>query len=227
MRVLIVDSNIMRESWGASDLRRYATSVAGSTVVVRRAPQEDLPTSPRLFDRIVLSGSLTPACEDAPWVAGLEAFVRAAVAERKPILGVCYGHQLVARALGGKHLVRRGDRPEFGWARIEVTSETRLFKGLPRVFYSFESHFDEVIEPPPGARGVARSEDCPVQAYEFDSMPVFGIQFHPERDLAGAKRTIAERRRTGEPKKLLRPDEGEKLYDPKVAETLFSNFFAL
>lgn len=226
MRILIVDSNILRESWGAADLRRYATAVAGATVEVRRAPQEDLPPSAGKYDRIVLSGSLTPASEDAPWIARLEEFIRSAVGERKPVLGVCYGHQIVARALGGKHLVRRGDRPEFGWARIEVVSETRLFKGLPGVFHSFQSHFDEVIEPPPGARRVAKSEDCPVQAYEFDAMPVFGIQFHPERDLEGARRTIAERRKKGEPKKLLRPDEGEKLYDPKVAETIFANFFA-
>jgi GMP synthase (glutamine-hydrolysing) len=227
MRILIIDNNIMPAYWGAGDLRAFAAAVPGASVYVRRGPQRDLPRDLAAYDRVVISGSMTPALDDAPWISELHEAVGRLLDLRKPVLGVCYGHQTLARVLGGKETVHRGSRPEFGWSRIEQLAPSALLKGVPEVFHSFSAHYDELTKLPPGARHLARSELCEYQAFQLEDRPVYGIQFHPEKDLAEAEKTFEERRRKGEPKLLLHPNEGPKLYDPKVGETIFRNFFEL
>jgi len=158
--------------------------------------------------------------------------MRKAVSENKAVLGICYGHQSLIRALGpehdqGKALVRRAERAEFGWSLIKTLHPSPLLAGLPEEFYSFSSHFDEAAELPAGMKRFACSEDCEIQACQLEGHPVFGIQFHPEKDLPGANRTLAYRKKVGKPEILLRPELGSKLYDPKVGETLFRNFLTL
>ncbi len=227
MRVLIVDNNIDPDCWGAGDLRRLARLAPGATITVRRAPQEDLPREPWHFDRIIVSGSKTSVLEEAPWISALDEFIRRAVDAGKPYLGVCYGHQALARALGGKSTVRQAKRGEFGWARIERLAPSRLLEGLPDSFHSFAWHKDEVCGLPEGARALARSETCPIQAFELKSDPVFGIQFHPEREPAEAEKSLAARRKKGQTQDMLNAGLGRRLYDPKVGETLFRNFLEL
>ena len=227
MRILIIDNNIDRLWWGSENLRRYARAQTGSTVITRRAPHDDLPESPADFDRIVVSGSKTGAGDDAPWIETLLEFIREAVALGKPYLGICYGHQALARALGGKETVRRGVKGEFGWAKIETLAPFPLFEGLPKEFYSFQSHYDEVQALPPGVTCFAKSDDCPIQAIQLAGKPVFGIQFHPEKSLPDAERSFSEERKLGRNRFLLRPKESKSLYNPKVAEQIFKNFFTL
>lgn len=226
MRLLVIDNTLDPTSWGSSDLARFGRLVPGTTVFVRRAPHEDLPESPRSFDRIIVSGSRTSCLEDAPWIAGLHDFVRRAIDEGKPYLGVCYGHQTLIRALGEKSQVRKAARPEYGWTRIELLERSRLFEGLPGEFHTFSSHQEEVSRLPAGMTLLARSEDCPIQACELADKPVFGIQFHPERDAEGADRSFREWKKKGE-KQLLHPSRTSELYDAKVGETIFGNFLRL
>jgi GMP synthase (glutamine-hydrolysing) len=175
---------------------------------------------------VVISGSRTSIFEEAPWIAHLDETIRRLVDLGKPVLGVCYGHQALNRALGGKQTLRKATAPEFGWTRIETTAPSPLFQGLPQAFYSFSAHFEEVGEVAPGMVLFARSEACSVQACQLGTRPIFGIQFHPEKDLADATRSLAERKRIGEPKLLLHPADGPKLYDPKIGETVFRNLFS-
>jgi GMP synthase-like glutamine amidotransferase len=226
VRILIVDNNIDRDCWGAGDLVRYAVAAPGATVFVRRGPAGDLPEDVSRYDRIIVSGSRTSCLDAAPWTGRLDELIRRAVDRSKPLLGVCYGHQALVRALGGREAVRRGKTPEFGWTRIERVERSPLFEGLPDAFYSFSSHFEEAARLPQGTRLLARSEDCAIQACAVDGKPAYGIQFHPEKDLADGEKTLAERRKKGEPRVLLNADRGRELYDPKVAETLFRNFLA-
>ena len=201
MRILIIDNTIDPDSWGSADLRRLAqtASASGAVVTVRRAPHGDLPASPRGYDRVVLSGSKTSATEDAPWIDSLHQFVQTTLNENIPYLGVCYGHQTLARVLGGKTTCRRAEVPEFGWTKIEILEDSRLLRGLPNSFYSFSSHFDEVSQVPAPLKALARSEACAVQAFEIPGKAVFGIQFHPEKDITGAETVFAQRKKAGDP----------------------------
>jgi GMP synthase-like glutamine amidotransferase len=145
-----------------------------------------------------------------------------------PFLGVCHGHQSLARALGGKPAVRRAAAPEVGWTHFEVLDDSPLFAGLGRQFVSFSSHNDEVRAFPAGLRNLARSEGCAVQAVQLGNRPVFGIQFHPEKDLELTRACFDEQLSKGKRKdQLLHPDESEALYDPRVGETIFRNFLNL
>src|SRR5262245_28652047 len=109
------------KSWGAQDLARYAAAQAGATVLVRRGPHDDIPKDWNRIDRVVISGSLTRVNEDAPWIESLLEQIRRWVDRGTPLLGVCYGHQMLNRALGGKECVRASSTPEFGWTEIQPT----------------------------------------------------------------------------------------------------------
>ncbi|MCS7094200.1 MAG: glutamine-hydrolyzing GMP synthase [Thaumarchaeota archaeon] len=95
-----------------------------------------------------------------------------------PVLGICYGHQLIANALGGE--VVRSPRREYGRTRVIVEEESVLFAGLPREQTVWMSHGDVVVTPPYGFRVVARSEYGLIAAMESTERPVFTVQFHPE-----------------------------------------------
>ena len=224
MRVLVIDNTIDRQSWGSPELVRFGRLFPGAIVHVRRAPEGDLPLSPKDFDRIILSGSKTAAMDDAPWISSLHDFILRTLDLGRPFLGVCYGHQSLVRALGGKDTVRRAAEAEFGWVKIQSLEAAPLFKGMPKEFYSFGSHFDEVSKLPKGLKKIARSEDCEIQAIQMENQPVFGIQFHPEKNLAEAEKTLEERKKKGIPQRLLHAQKGKDLFDPQVGESIFRNF---
>ena len=228
MRVLIVDNTIDRDSWGAGSLKRLALRWPENTVFVRRAPSGDLPKNLKRFDSLIISGSRTSCFEQGSWVTQLDELIRSTLNERKPILGVCYGHQALVRVVAGTETLGKGEVSEFGWTEIQTLSESsRLLNGLGKKFHSFSAHHEEVKKLPPGLRCVARSKDCAIQAFESDEQPIFGIQFHPERNILESEKTFSECRKTGSPSRLLNPGQGDRFYDSAVGETIFKNFFAL
>lgn len=95
-----------------------------------------------------------------------------------PLLGICFGHQLLAHSLGGK--VEKGKSAEYGIARITVDEEDAILKGVPRDFQAWVSHFDEVKKMPDGFVSLAHSETCTVEAMRHKTRDIFGVQFHPE-----------------------------------------------
>ena len=101
-----------------------------------------------------------------------------------PILGVCYGMQLMARDLGGA--VARADKREYGYANVTVDPGSALFKGVggedPALFATdvWMSHGVHVAAVPPSFRVVGKTENCAVAAMESDDGRRFGLQFHPE-----------------------------------------------
>ena len=97
-----------------------------------------------------------------------------------PTLGICYGMQYMAEALGGK--VGPAEGREYGAASVSVTSGSRLFAGFDAsdVVDVWMSHGDHVIEPPEGFDVVARTDNAPVAAFEHKGRRLFGVQFHPE-----------------------------------------------
>ncbi|MGH8958830.1 MAG: glutamine-hydrolyzing GMP synthase, partial [Acidimicrobiia bacterium] len=95
-----------------------------------------------------------------------------------PILGICYGHQLVADLAGGS--VARTDLAEFGRTTVEIAPGSHLLGGFPAEMSTWMSHRDAVVTPPPGFRAIARSRGSLVAAMEDPERRLFGVQFHPE-----------------------------------------------
>ncbi len=95
-----------------------------------------------------------------------------------PVLGICYGIQLLAHELGGK--VTRAARPEYGPTVVRRTGHSLLFSGLPSRFKVWMSHGDFVLRPPSGYRRTARSGSSPFAAMEDVKRRSYGVQFHPE-----------------------------------------------
>lgn len=227
MEILIIDNTIDRDCWGSEELRRLVRMKTGITLHVRRAPQHDLPENPAPYDGIIVSGSKTSILDQAPWINELEIFIRSAVEQGKPYLGVCYGHQILVRSLAGMDAVGKSSTPEIGWSQIQLIADSPLTQGLPRTFYTFSSHFEEVRKLPSGMKCLANSKDCQIQAYQLENQPIYGIQFHPEKLPADAERTLQRRKKEGTPKTLLNPTRGLELYNSRIGETIFKNFLEM
>jgi GMP synthase (glutamine-hydrolysing) len=95
-----------------------------------------------------------------------------------PVLGICYGMQLLARSLGGR--VEGAEAGEFGRSQLTVHTPGRLLAGTPTEQTCWMSHRDAVFAPPPGFDALAASSASPVAAFESVERGVYGIQFHPE-----------------------------------------------
>jgi len=95
-----------------------------------------------------------------------------------PVLGICYGLQLMAKLLGGS--VRAAQQREYGHALIHVDRKRDLFRGLGRTLRVWMSHGDQVVEPPKGFEVLARTRTAPVAAMGDPRKRLYGLQFHPE-----------------------------------------------
>ena len=94
-----------------------------------------------------------------------------------PVLGICYGLQFMAHALGGK--VKAAKHREYGHAQVDLTEESQLFEGLPRTLEVWMSHGDEALELPAGFKLIAKSPSA-VAGIENASKKQYAVQFHPE-----------------------------------------------
>ncbi len=122
---------------------------------------------------IILSGGPASVYE-----AGAPTLPAAVLESGVPVLGICYGLQLLAHALGG--YVAPSTMREYGAAQIEVTQENSLFAGQPRAQEVWMSHGDRVERLPTGFATVARSGSSPSAAIADEKRSLYGLQFHPE-----------------------------------------------
>ena len=130
---------------------------------------------------VIVTGSSSSMTAEESWYAdGLE-LLRRAVALDLPTLGVCFGHQMLAVALGGR-VEKNPKGREIGTVQVELTdagAADPLFAGLPRAVTVQATHQDAVTELPPGATLLAGNERCPVQAFAI-GQSVRAVQWHPE-----------------------------------------------
>lgn len=127
--------------------------------------------------------------DEHPWLAPEEHFIARAICERKPIVGVCLGAQLLAVVLGGS-VIENLDA-EIGWFPVDLTPAGRdsvLFRNFPDPFTAFHWHGD-CFSIPPRAIHAARSEACEQQAFTYENH-VVGLQFHLESDEQGVAAMI-------------------------------------
>ncbi len=168
--------------------------LAPEVVVFDAARETSFPTLDRVGG-VVVTGSLASVTALTPWMERAGRWLLDA-ARHVPVLGVCFGHQLLAHALGGK--VERNPRgPEVGTREVLLTDQGRrdpLFSGLPSPLLVQENHEDHVPAPPPGATVLASNAHAPVQAFAAGN--IRAVQFHPEFD-AARNRAICRELREG------------------------------
>jgi GMP synthase (glutamine-hydrolysing) len=143
---------------------------------------EPLPV-PADVPALVITGSPHMVTEATPWMLACERLVAELVPRGVPVLGVCFGHQLMARALGGRVEHNRKGQ-EIGTTAVELTPAGRrepLFDGLPTHLDVHSSHAQSVVELPPQARLLAHNAHDAHQAFAIGER-AFGLQFHPEFD---------------------------------------------
>lgn len=147
----------------------------------------ELPDDPAAFDAYVLTGSATSVYDDEPWIAPAEDLLRRIVAAGIPVAGICFGHQLLAQALGG-----RVEKAPAGWG-MGVHAYDLELDGGPATMRLQAMHQDQVVALPEGARVWARSEHCPIAGFTVGDR-VWTVQAHPEFT-AGFAGHLVERRR--------------------------------
>jgi GMP synthase-like glutamine amidotransferase len=130
-----------------------------------------------VHDGLVITGSRDSVYDDLPWIDRLSVLIRAAHAAAVPVVGICFGHQLIAQALGG-----RVARAEVGWGvgvhEATVTQRRPWMVPEADTFRLLMSHQDQVLELPAGAEVLATSPHAPIAAYELGTL--VGFQGHPE-----------------------------------------------
>ena len=151
----------------------------------------ELPPDPAAHHAYLITGSPAGVYAPLPWREPLQAFIRSAKDSR--MVGVCFGHQVMAHALGG-HV----EKSEKGWGaglhRYEVVRRERWMDGdaAPDIAVP-ASHQDQVIIQPPNTKIVAASDFTPYAALAWSDRPAISFQFHPEFSPAFAKALITER----------------------------------
>ncbi|MFH1502417.1 MAG: gamma-glutamyl-gamma-aminobutyrate hydrolase family protein [Candidatus Eisenbacteria bacterium] len=127
-------------------------------------------------DALVLSGSDRSVLAELPWMLDEEEILCRAVSSGVPTLAICFGHQLLAKALGAAIVTRE---KRIGLFEVSALGGDPVFSGLGDKVLVPEQHADQVVELPAGFELIATSGYCRVQAMRHEALPIYGMQFHP------------------------------------------------
>ena len=153
-----------------------------NVAIVNTPEGDDLP-APANCGGVVITGAHCMVTDNLPWSLAIEAWIAVLIDAQVPILGICYGHQLLGRAMGGKV----DDHPhgkEVGTYDITLRPESRedpIFSKLPQHFSVHATHSQSVLALPPGAVLLAGNDFEPHHAFRIGPH-AWGVQFHPEYD---------------------------------------------
>jgi GMP synthase-like glutamine amidotransferase len=150
-----------------------------------------LPERPDAHPAFIVTGSPAGVYDDLPWIGPLKAFLRAAKGKAK-LVGICFGHQIMAEAYGGKV-----EKSAKGWGiglqTYEVTGGAPWMDLAPRIAVPV-SHQDQIVARPPASIVIAASDFTPYGLLAYSDQPAISMQFHPEFAPDYAKALIAHRR---------------------------------
>ena len=153
-----------------------------------------LPETPQTCDAYLITGSSAGVYDQLPWIPPLKGFLQAAKG-RAALVGVCFGHQIMAEAFGGK-VIKSPKGRALGLHTYTVVEREPWMDAAKTVALP-ASHQDQVVELPPAAEVIARSEFTPFGALAYRDQRAISIQLHPEFEPAFAEALIQNRRGTG------------------------------
>jgi GMP synthase (glutamine-hydrolysing) len=150
-------------------------------------------TAPAMGDAagFIITGSSSNMTQREAWMAPAMAYLARVVESGAPVLGICFGHQILAEALGGR-VTKNPRGREIGTVVVTKAADDPLFAGLGETFSANATHVEVVAEPPKGARILATTALDPVAAYAIGER-VRCVQFHPEIDADAMRGYIGAR----------------------------------
>jgi len=165
---------------GPGTFEEYLKAKGITLSPARLYANERLPRSRRGIDGIVSMGGPMNAYDDTsyPFLKEEAEFISEMISENVPMLGICLGAQLIARASGAA--VRKAPHHELGWSNVALTEKGKrdlLFQGISHALTVFQWH-EDTFDLPAGGELLVSSEDCPHQAFRLGS--AYGLQFHIE-----------------------------------------------
>lgn len=184
--LIVKTGTAIHQAAGEGDFDDWITArmgVNGSPVVVRRVDLGERLPAPGTVAAAVVTGSSAMVTDRLDWSERTAEWLEGAVAAGIPTFGICYGHQLLAHAFGG----RVGDDPagrEIGTVSVRrrpAAGGDALFGDVPEVFFAQATHEQSVVELPAGAIALADSDHPAVHAFRIGRC-AWGVQFHPEFD---------------------------------------------
>jgi len=141
------------------------------------------------YSHIILTGSEASILVRDRWVEEEIEVIHDAVERDIPVLGSCWGHQLLAVVFAGPGHVRTSTKPEIGWYPLTIEKENYLLGDVTQAFV-FNSHFDEITGLDFRFDVFASTEDCAIHAFQLKGKPIWGIQSHPEMSIVHARRYL-------------------------------------
>lgn len=185
----------MRRHGGFPHWIRVAAGLPRDAVEVVDVEGDEALPDRRGYAGVIVTGSGAMVTERRPWSERSAGWLRDAVQAGTPVFGICYGHQLLAHALGGEV----GDNPagrEMGTVEIalgDAAQDDPLFVGLPPRFAAQTTHLQTVLRPPPEATVLASSQLDACHAFRVGTH-AWGVQFHPEFSRTHMRGYVAARR---------------------------------
>jgi len=154
----------------------------GATFITVSVVDGEVAESPDMADGWIITGSRSSAYDDAPWIPPLEGFLRQCLTARVPVVGICFGHQVLAQAMGGR--VEKSDK---GWGvgilDYQLLDRPGWLDAVGEGFSVPAIHQDQVVRAPAGAHVFATSDFCPIAGLSYGDInkPIaMSIQPHPE-----------------------------------------------
>lgn len=165
-------SQMIRDALGANYLYREFDVHVG-----------ELPEPSSACDGYVITGSSSSAYDPDPWIACLTDWLRS-LDPAKPLVGICFGHQVMAKAYGGQ-VMKAAQGAAVGLHRYQVIARSDWMDDTNEIVIPVV-HYDQIVEPPTEARAIARSDFCPYAALAYTDRRAVSFQGHPEfsRELA-------------------------------------------
>lgn len=200
MRILILETGVPPADLAAryggypEMLRRLiAPRLPEAEFVTARVFEGEKPPPPALVDATLITGSPAGVYDGHDWIDPLKDHIRAAAALRRPQVGICFGHQIMAEAFGGR--VEKSDK---GWGvgvhRYDIEAQAPwMAPGRSRIACAV-SHQDQVVALPRTARRLGGSAFCENGVLAYDHAPAISFQMHPEFDVSFGRDLLNARR---------------------------------